>query len=246
MSSPRVFEGKLAIITGASRSFGAAVATHFASRGANVVLNYATASSDKLAQDLAKKLSTEHKIIALPVRADLLDPTAPQQLISAAQSHFTHNGTFQIDILINNAAIVNAQPLHALDLTVFQQTFDLNLTSYAGSKGALEAMTRVWACELAEHATVNCVSPGPIDTGLLSGLPHAPRETLRLYNALTPLARERPGVDSQAVLDLASEIGGRPGSLDEVAGIVGVACLPESGWMTGCQLGASGGGAFVR
>lgn len=248
-----------------------------------MVLNYATASSDKLAQDLANKLSTEHNIKALPVRADLLDPTAPQQLIAAAQSHFTHNGTFQIDILINNAAIVNAQPLHALDLTLFQQTFDLNVraptlliqaalphlptdrtgrivnissatttwglieqTAYAGSKGALEAMTRVWARELAEHATVNCVSPGPMDTGLLSGLPPAPREALRLYNALIPLARERPGVDSQEVLDLAREIGGRPGSLEEVAGVVGVACLPESGWMTGCQLGASGGGAFVR
>jgi hypothetical protein len=48
------------------------------------------------------------------------------------------------------------------------------------------------------------------------------------------------------MLRLAGEIGGRPGTLEEVAGIVGIACLPESGWMTGNQLGASGGGAFVR
>jgi hypothetical protein len=67
-----------------------------------------------------------------------------------------------------------------------------------------------------------------------------------MYNALIPLAKERPGVDSEETLRLADEIGGRPGTLKEVAGIVGIACLPESGWMTGNQLGASGGGAFVR
>jgi NAD(P)-dependent dehydrogenase (short-subunit alcohol dehydrogenase family) len=263
--------------------FGAALATHFASRGANVVINYATSSSDTRAQELATKLSTEHNIIALPVRADLLDPAAPQQLIDAAKSHFSKNGKFQIDILINNAAIVNAQPIQDLDIALFQQTFDLNVrapallikaafpylptdrsgrivnissatttwgliqqTSYAGTKGAIEAMTRVWARELAERATVNSVSPGPMDTGLLNGLPDEPRNALRLYNALIPLAKERPGVDTEDMLRLAGEIGGRPGTLEEVAGIVGIACLPESGWMTGNQLGASGGGAFVR
>jgi len=263
--------------------FGAALATHFASRGANVVINYATSSSDARAQDLAQKLSSTYNITALPVRADLLDASAPQQVIDAAKSHFTQNGRFQIDILINNAAIVNAQPINELDISLFQQTFDLNVrapallikaafpylptdrsgrivnissatttwgliqqTSYAGTKGAIEAMTRVWARELAERCTVNCVSPGPMDTGLLNGLPDEPREALRLYNALIPLARERPGVDTPEMLRLAGEIGGRPGTLEEVAGIVGIACLPESGWMTGNQLGASGGGAFVR
>jgi NAD(P)-dependent dehydrogenase (short-subunit alcohol dehydrogenase family) len=247
------------------------------------VINYATASSDIRASELAKKLSSEHNIIALPVRADLLDAAAPQQLIDAARAHFSKNGAFQIDILINNAALVNAQPIEELDVALFQQTFDLNVrapallikaahpylptdrsgrivnissatttwgviqqTSYAGTKGAIEAMTRVWARELAERATVNCVSPGPMDTGLLNGLPDGPRESLKLYNALTPLAKERPGVDTPEMLSLAGEIGGRPGTLEEVAGIVGIACLPESGWMTGNQLGASGGGAFVR
>ncbi|KAJ8114471.1 hypothetical protein OPT61_g3655 [Boeremia exigua] len=284
MSEPRVFEGKLAIITGASRSFGAALATHFAARGANVVINYATSASDTLAQDLATHLSSTYNITALPVRADLLNPSAPQHLVDTAKAYFeTPSKPFQIDILINNAAIVNAQPIEELDMHLFQQTFDLNVrapallikaafpylphdrsgrivnissatttwgliqqTSYAGTKGAIEAMTRVWARELAERATVNTVSPGPMDTGLLNGLPEAPREALRLYNALIPLAKERPGVDSEEVLKLAGEIGGRPGTLEEVAGIVGVACLPQSGWMTGNQLGASGGGAFVR
>ncbi|CAI9626888.1 3-oxoacyl-reductase [Alternaria burnsii] len=286
MSPPRVFEGKLAIITGASRSFGAALATHFASRGANVVINYATSSSDKIAAELANHLSTTYNITALPVRADLLDPSAPATIVNAAKAVFTNptaTPSFQIDILINNAAVVNAQPIQELDVELWDQTFNINCkapallikaafpylphdrsgrivnissatttwgliqqTSYAGTKGAIEAMTRVWARELAERATVNSVSPGPMDTGLLNGLPEAPKQALRMYNALIPLAKERPGVDSEETLRLADEIGGRPGTLEEVAGIVGIACLPESGWMTGNQLGASGGGAFVR
>lgn len=208
----------------------------------------------------------------------------PQAVVDAAKAHFTDaSGRFQIDIIVNNAAIVNAQSLVDLDLDLFQTTFDLNCrapallikaaipylptdrsgrivnissatttwgvwwqTSYAGTKGALEAMTRVWARELAERATVNCVGPGPMDTGLYSGLPDEPREALRPFNILTPLAKSRPGVDTQEMLDLAESIGGRPGYLEEVAGIVGIACLPESGWMTGSVLAANGGGAFVR
>lgn len=54
---------------------------------------------------------------------------------------------------------------------------------------------RVWARELAERCTVNAVAPGPMDTGLYSGLPDEPREALRPLNILTPLAEARPGVD---------------------------------------------------
>lgn len=107
-------------------------------------------------------------------------------------------------------------------------------------------MTRVWARELAEQCTVNAVAPGPMDTGLYSGLPDEPREALRLLNLLTPLAKVREQVDSPEMIELAKSIGGRPGYLEEVASIVGVVCLPESGWMTGNLVGASGGGAFVR
>lgn len=322
MATPfRVFQGKLAIVTGASRSmyyghgshvktislptpasakivreapsniagadtrtgFGAACAEHFASRGANVIINYATEESTEKAQALAKLFEEKYGIRALAIRADLSESSAPAQLVATAKAHFSQDGKFQIDIIINNAATVNAQSLQELDIDLFQKTFDLNCrapallvkaslpylptdrsgrivnissatttwgvwwqTSYAGTKGALEAMTRVWARELAERATVNAVAPGPMDTGLYSSLPDEPREALRPFNTLTPLATARESVDSPEVMELSKSIGGRPGYLEEVAGIVGVACLPESGWMTGNVLGASGGGAFVR
>ncbi|KAK8120151.1 3-oxoacyl-(acyl-carrier-protein) reductase [Apiospora kogelbergensis] len=279
----RVFEGKLAIVTGASRSFGAACAEHFASRGANVVINYATEGSTAKAQALAKDFESKYNIKALTVQADLSKAEGPQQVVDAAKGHFAKDGRFQIDIIVNNAATVNGQRLDELDLDLFQQTFDLNCrapallikaafpylptdrsgrivnitsatthwgvfgqTSYAGTKGAIEAMTRVWARELAERATVNAVSPGPMDTGLYSTLPDEIKETLKPQNNLTPLAAIRPGVDTPQMVELAKEIGGRPGYLDEVAGIVVVACLPESAWSTGQVLSASGGGHFVR
>ncbi|KAK7931814.1 hypothetical protein PG985_002526 [Apiospora marii] len=279
----RVYEGKLAIVTGASRSFGAACAEHFASRGANVVINYATEGSTAKAQALAKDFESKYGVKTLTVQADLSTIEGPQHVVDAAKGHFASNGKFQIDIIVNNAATVNGQRLDELDLELFQKTFDTNCrapallikaafpylptdrsgrivnissatttwgvfgqTSYAGTKGALEAMTRVWARELAEKATVNTVSPGPMDTGLYAGLPEEIKETLKPQNHLTPLATPRPGVDSQEMLDLAKQIGGRPGYLEEVAGIVGICCLPESGWMTGNQVGASGGGHFVR
>ncbi|KAK6855336.1 hypothetical protein PG995_008868 [Apiospora arundinis] len=275
----RVYEGKLAIVTGASRSFGAACAEHFASRGANVVINYATEGSTAKAQALAKDFESKYNVKALTVQADLSKAEGPQQVVDAAKGHFAKDGgRFQIDIIVNNAATVNGQRLDELDLDLFQQTFDLNCrapallikaafpylptdrsgrivnissatttwgvfgqTSYAGTKGAIEAMTRVWARELAERATVNAVSPGPMDTGLYSTLPEEIKETLKPQNNLTPLAATREGM-----LTLAKEIGGRPGYLEEVAGIVGICCLPESGWMTGNQVSASGGGHFVR
>ncbi|KAK6850724.1 3-oxoacyl-reductase [Apiospora arundinis] len=280
----RVYEGKLAIVTGASRSFGAACAEHFASRGANVVINYATEGSTAKAQALAKDFESKYNVKALTVQADLSKAEGPQQVVDAAKGHFAKDGgRFQIDIIVNNAATVNGQRLDELDLDLFQQTFDLNCrapallikaafpylptdrsgrivnissatttwgvfgqTSYAGTKGAIEAMTRVWARELAERATVNAVSPGPMDTGLYSTLPEEIKETLKPQNNLTPLAATREGVDTPQMLTLAKEIGGRPGYLEEVAGIVGICCLPESGWMTGNQVSASGGGHFVR
>ncbi|KAF2642061.1 short chain dehydrogenase [Massarina eburnea CBS 473.64] len=284
MSSHKVYNGKLAIITGSSRSFGAVCAEHFASRGANVVINYATKESAPRAEALAKRFESEYKVKALPVHADLSKLEAPQQLVDAAKAHFSNaSGGFQIDIIVNNAATVNAQSLKDLDVELWDATFNLNAkapallvkaafpylptdrsgrivnissstttwgvwwqTSYAGTKGALEAMTRVWARELAENCTVNSVQVGPMDTGLYNGLPDEPKEALRPFNTLTPLAKTREGVDSPEVLQLGKEIGGRPAYLEEVAGVVGMICLPQSGWMTGNLVGANGGASFVR
>jgi NAD(P)-dependent dehydrogenase (short-subunit alcohol dehydrogenase family) len=122
-------------------------------------------------------------------------------------------------------------------------------TIYAGTKGALEAMTRVWARELAEHATVNSVNVGTIDTGddgMFASLPEEMLQKVRSFNQTTPLAPARKGVDEERIHKLAAELGGRCAYPEEIAGIVGMLCLPEAGWNTGSLIAANGGMLFAR
>ena len=120
-------------------------------------------------------------------------------------------------------------------------------TAYAGSKGALEAMTRVWARELAERATVNSVSVGPMaGTGLYECIPSEMAHVVFPLLSAAPLSKVRPEVDGEEVVQAAGVLGGRPAYVDEVAAVVGMVCGRESAWMTGCCVGAAGGGVMTR
>lgn len=113
---------------------------------------------------------------------------------------------------------------------------------YGGSKGALEAMTRVWARELAERATVNTVNIGPTMTDMYLGVPpELLKEVLESWMPACPLSAVRDG-DTEQMKTFAQILGGRPGYVEEVAGVVGMLCLPEAGWTTGGLVGANGGG----
>jgi NAD(P)-dependent dehydrogenase (short-subunit alcohol dehydrogenase family) len=115
---------------------------------------------------------------------------------------------------------------------------------YGGTKAALEAMTRTWARELAERATVNAVNPGPVATDMYGGT--SPEFQARMANFIrtAPLMKERPGVDPKEFVDDAEASGGRPGYDFEVAGVVGMLCSSESGWCTGSVVCANGGMRF--
>lgn len=117
---------------------------------------------------------------------------------------------------------------------------------YAGTKGALEAMTRVWARELAERCTVNSINPGAMATGMYTGLPKEMLEKVWSLNYMAPLAATREGIDSEDTIAAAKDMGGRPAYLDEVAGVVGLLCMPEAGWMTGQVIGTNGGGVMTK
>lgn len=117
------------------------------------------------------------------------------------------------------------------------------LTLYNGTKGALEAMTRTWARELAEHATVNTVQPGSVLTDMFRECSEDVLAAQALWSPLIPLSgvREWDTDESKAV---AARWGGRPAYVEEVAGVVGMVCGVESGWMTGSVVSASGGQFF--
>ncbi|CAG8952285.1 hypothetical protein HYFRA_00001027 [Hymenoscyphus fraxineus] len=102
----RPLEGKLALVTGASRGIGEAISHNLASKGASLILNYTSPSSADLCNELSKTLSSTYNVKCLVIQADMGTPTGPTQIIEKAKSHFTDStGNFQINILINNAGV---------------------------------------------------------------------------------------------------------------------------------------------
>jgi 3-oxoacyl-[acyl-carrier protein] reductase len=106
--------------------------------------------------------------------------------------------------------------------------------------------TRVWARELGEQATVNSINPGAMMTGMYTGLPQEMLEKVWSLNYMAPLAKPREGIDSPETTEAAKGLGGRPAYLEEVSGVVGLLCMPESGWITGQVIGANGGGVMTK
>lgn len=112
---------------------------------------------------------------------------------------------------------------------------------YGGTKAALEAMTRTWARELSERATVNAINPGPVRTEMYAANSDEFKQNMKPFIQNAPLMAVREGVDSAADLQNAKTDGGRPGEPQEVAGIVAMLCSPESAWCTGQVICANGG-----
>lgn len=114
---------------------------------------------------------------------------------------------------------------------------------YAGTKGALEAMARVWCRELAERATVNTVNPGPVMNDLYLSQGEQNLSWGAQLNRITPLASVRPS-DSFAMREVEKQVGGRPAYESEIAGVVATLCSPDAGWCTGSLVCANGGQVF--
>lgn len=193
MASKNLY-GKVALVTGASKGIGAAIARRLASDGASVVLNY-SANLD-LAQAIVDEIG-QTAGQAFAVRADVSNAAEVEQLFDATFSHFG-----KLDILVNNAGIQIVKPLAEISEADFDRIFGVNVkgtffacqqaakrmadggriinisssttvmmlpnySAYVATKGAVEQMTRSLAKELgARGITVNVVSPGPTDTEL--------------------------------------------------------------------------------
>lgn len=115
---------------------------------------------------------------------------------------------------------------------------------YGGTKAALESMTRTWARELAERATVNAINPGPVATEmyLLTDEEFMARNKPFIEN--TPLAAPRKGIDTEEMYEPATKAGGRPAYSEEIGGVVGMLCTPDAAWTTGSVICANGGMIF--
>lgn len=238
---------RVAIVTGASRGIGAAIAERLAADGFTLVINYAgdVAPAEKLARQIE-----ENGGRALSARADVADPEAVSRMFDAAEAAFGG-----VDVLINNAGILKTMPLSETSDAEFDRhfaintkgtfntlreaakrmrsggrivnfsstTLALNLPGYAiynATKAAVEAMTHVFAKELrGRDITVNAVAPGPVATDLfLSGKSD---ELVAQFARMPPLERL-----------------GQP---DDIASVVAFLAGPDAGWVNGQVLRANGG-----
>lgn len=238
---------KSAIVTGASRGIGAAVAARLAADGYAVIVNYSSDASS--AENLVERIRNTGGA-ALAVKADVGDPSAVRQLFDKAELAYG-----AIDVLVNNAGIMQNANIASADDAMFDRhilvnlkgTFNtlreaakrmrdggriVNLSSsmvglyqptyaiYAATKAGVEALTHVLSKELrGRNITVNAVAPGPTATDLfLKGKPQAVVDQLA---NLSPLERL-----------------GDPG---DIAQVISFLVGPDAAWINGQILRANGG-----
>jgi 3-oxoacyl-[acyl-carrier protein] reductase len=185
-------EGKVAIVTGASKGIGASIATHMAAEGAAVVVNY---FSSKEGADRVVAEITDKGGKAIAVRANVAKRADIEHLFASTKKAFG-----RVDILVNNAGVYEFVPLEDVTEEHFHKHFDLNVLGlilaskeavkhftsggsivnissiastvtppnsvvYSATKAAVDAVTRSLAKELApRNIRVNAVNPGVVET----------------------------------------------------------------------------------
>jgi 3-oxoacyl-[acyl-carrier protein] reductase len=241
-------DGQVAIVTGAARGIGSAIATRLAADGARVVINYST--SAKPAEQTVEAI-TKAGGKAVAIQADVSDAGAIGKLFDAAEKAFG-----PVTILVNNAGVYEERLLEKADQAHFDKLFHANVLGpllataefarrfkgkagrvvnissggargalpgagvYCASKAAVEGLTRVHALELGSKGiTVNSVAPGVTETEMLKqGLPEEIKKHM-----------------------IGNTILGRLGQPDDIADVVAFFCSHDARWITGQFIDASGG-----
>ena len=242
--------GKVALVTGASKGIGAAIAARFGQEGASVVVHYA--SDRKGAEKVAAAIERAGSKAAV-VQGDLSKPEDVARVFEAAADAFG-----RIDVLVNNAGVYEFLPLEQVGPEHFYKIFNLNVLGlllatreavkrmngsgsvinisslagevpvpngsvYSASKAAVDAITQSLAQELGPQGIrVNSLQPGVTQT---EGYLAMPEETLKGFEATavsrTPL--------------------GRVGKAEDIAGAALFLATEDSAWVTGEEIAVGGG-----
>ncbi|MBB3207371.1 3-oxoacyl-[acyl-carrier protein] reductase [Rhodopirellula rubra] len=239
--------GKVALVTGASRGIGRAIAERLAGDGASVVVNYA-GSVEAAGQTVASIADAGGKAVA--VQADISKTAEVRRLFDETVEHFGG-----IDVLVNNAGALFTKPVVDVEEEEFDRLFGVNVKgtffccqeaakrmneggriinlsstttalmlpgygTYVATKGAVEQLTHVLAKELGSRGiTVNAVSPGPTDTVLFNE--GKSEEQKRSFAQMTAL--------------------GRLGQPSDIADAIAMLVSADAGWITGQNIRVNGG-----
>jgi 3-oxoacyl-[acyl-carrier protein] reductase len=248
--STKKLENKVAVVTGASKGIGAAIAKQLAAEGAAVVVNYS--SSREGADRVVREISGGGGR-AVAVKADLSKKQDIDALFAETKKAFG-----RVDVLVNNAGIYEFSPLEEVTEEHFHKQFNLNVLGlilasqaaarqfdpaggsivnissvvstlgvpnaavYSGTKGAVDSITRSLAKELGpRRIRVNAINPGMVETEGVRSSGIADSEMRQQVEAQTPL--------------------GRIGQPQDIAGAAVFLASADSAWVTGQTLTISGG-----
>ncbi len=242
-------KGKVAVVTGASKGIGAAIAKALAAEGASVVVNYA---SSKAGADKVVSAITAAGGNAVAVGGDVSKGAEAQGIIAAAIKNYG-----RLDVLVNNSGVYEFAPLEAVTEDSFHRQFNINVLGlllvtqaaakhlgegasiinigsgvsqltppnssvYTATKGAVDAVTGVLARELGpKKIRVNSINPGMVETEGTVSAGFIGSEFEKALIAQAPL--------------------GRTGRVGDIAPVAVFLASDDSAWLTGEQLLATGG-----
>jgi 3-oxoacyl-[acyl-carrier protein] reductase len=227
--------GKVAVVTGASKGIGAGIVKEFASEGASVIVNYASAKhdADRVVDEISKRGGK-----AIAVQANVAKRADVERLFAQAEKAFG-----KIDILVNNAGVYEFVPVEDVTEQQFHRMFDTNVLGmilasqealkhfnvnggsiinigslassltpptglvYNATKGAVDAITRTLAKELGpRRIRVNSINPGLVITeGAVAG-GYTEGDMRKMFESQTPLGRVgEPGDIAPAAVFFASD-----------------------------------------
>ena len=241
--------GKVALVTGASKGIGAAIAKALAAAGASVVVNY---SSSQAGADAVVAAIAAAGGRAVAVGGNVAKAADAQAIVAAAIQHFG-----RLDVLVNNSGVYEFAPLEAITEAQFHRHFDVNVLGLLLVTQAASKHLGAGASIINISSTVTAVTPpatavytatkGAVDaiTGVLA-LELAPRQ-IRV-NAINPGLVQTEGTHSAGIVGSDFEKGivaqtplGRAGRPEDIAKIAVFLASDDSGWLTGEKLLASGG-----